>query len=344
MSGHQLRRQRTVETSIDQAIQACHPQLRPALKEIRHGPYEVTTEEQLQGYRDAATGYNVESFLKEYHAQYAADLEHMEWSFEREGYTINLTIFRPSDDSPVGGRPCFYYIHGGGYVSGDPLSGMGTIIPLIHDHKALVVTVKYRLAPEWKAPTQVEDCYYGLLEVWKQRKAFGMNDRVLLVGRSAGANLAVGVALRVRDSRDEEKPQICGQMLYNPMLDHTSTMALKEFSYSPAHTQKNGIFFWSCYLGDEKESVTIYTVPYTAAVQDLVGLPRTLIDIAEVDCLSGEARHFGDRLKEAGNDAKINPWKGLFHCGDRAFQSQHDLFPANFQLRSAWVRGSLCDS
>ncbi|EED20955.1 lipase/esterase, putative [Talaromyces stipitatus ATCC 10500] len=322
ISGRQLQRRRTVETSIDEAVQACHPRLRSALEEICQRPYEVTTKEQLQEYRDAATGYNAKSFLKEYHAQYAANLEHVEWSFERDGYIINLTIFRPSDDSPVGSRPCFYYIHGGGFVSGDPLSGMRTIIPLIHNHKALVATVKYRLAPEWKAPTQLEDCYYGLLEVWKERKALGINDRVLLVGRSAGANLAVGVALRVRDSQDEEKPRICGQMLYNPMLDHTSRMALKEFSYSPAHTQKNGKFFWSCYLGDEKESVTIYTVPYTAAVQDLVGLPRTLIDIAEVDCLSTEARDFGDRLKAAGNDVKINSWKGLFHCGDRTLQAQ----------------------
>uniref|UniRef100_A0A093X848 Vegetative-specific protein H5 n=1 Tax=Talaromyces marneffei PM1 TaxID=1077442 RepID=A0A093X848_TALMA len=338
-----LRRRRTVETSkIDQTIQACHPQLKPALEKIHQEPYEVTTEEQLRNFRERANGSNAQSVLNEYHAQYSdSHLEHYEWSFNREGYTIDLSIFRPSGDGPVGGRPCVYYIHGGGFIFGSRWSGMKAIIPLIHDHNAICVTVEYRLAPEYKAPTQLEDCFHGLVEVWKQRDSIGINDRLLLVGRSAGAALAVGVALRVRDSKDEEKPQICGQILSFPMLDHTSKMASGEFPESPAWTLHNNISAWQWYLGNEKERTTIYSLPGTAGVQDLVGLPPTLIDIAEVDCLCTEAQHFGEKLKVAKNDVEIMPWKGLFHCGDWALQGQQDLYLSELKFRSVWARRCL---
>jgi acetyl esterase/lipase len=330
---------------IDQIIQACHPQLRSALGKICQEPYEVTTEEQLLKFRERTNGSNAESVLNEYHARYTdSHLEHFDWSFEREGYTIDLTIFRPSGDGPVGGRPWVYYIHGGGLIFGTRWSGMTTIIPLIHDHNAICVTVEYRLAPEWKAPTQLEDCYHGLVEVWKQRESFRINDRLLLVGRSAGANLAVGVALRLRDSQDEEKPQICGQMLSFPMLDHTSKMASEIFSHSPAWPSCNSEIAWPQYLGGEKETVTIYTVPGSAGVQDLVDLPPTLIDIAEVDCLSIEAQHFGEKLKAAKNAVIIILWKGLFHCGDWALQGRQDLYHAELQSRSVWAGRCLRDS
>jgi hypothetical protein len=72
-----LRRRRTIET--DQIIQACHPQLRPALEKIRQGPYQVTTDEQLPKFRDGTNGSNAESVLNEFHARYIdSHLEHLE--------------------------------------------------------------------------------------------------------------------------------------------------------------------------------------------------------------------------------------------------------------------------
>ncbi|KUL81828.1 hypothetical protein ZTR_09042 [Talaromyces verruculosus] len=346
MSGHLeinaerwVRRLRRVETpKIDQAFDACHPELRPVLEKIRQGLYEVTTEEQLRKFRERTERSNAESVLNEYHTRYPnSRLVHNEWSFNREGYTINLSIFRPSGDGPVGGRPCIYYIHGGGFISGNRWSGMTTIIPLIHNHNAICVTVEYRLAPEWKAPTQLKDCYHGLVEVWKQRESLGINDRLLLVGRSAGANLAAGVGLRVRDSQDQGKPRICGQILSFPMLDHTSTMASEKFSDSPAWPLCNNRFAWAQYLGDEEENVTIYTVPGIAAAQDLCDWPPTLVEYAHVDCLSTEAHHVGEKLEAAGNDVELIPWEGLFHCGDWALQRRQDLYQAELQSRSEWA-------
>lgn len=135
-------------------------------------------------------------------------------SFECDGHTIDLSIFRPSGGGLESGRPCIYFIHGGGFTSGDRWSGMRTIIPWIHDHNAICVTVEYRLASEWKALAQLNDCYHGLVEVWKRRVSLGISDRLHVVGRSAGANLAVGATLRIRDSKDDEKPQICGLLIY----------------------------------------------------------------------------------------------------------------------------------
>ncbi|OKL55286.1 hypothetical protein UA08_09437 [Talaromyces atroroseus] len=343
---HWLRRRSTDENiKVDKIIEACEPQLRPALETIRQQQYKVTTREQLARVRERTTESNAKSILDAYHARYpGSHLERVEWSFERQGHIIGLTIFRPPDDGTAGGRPCVYYIHGGGFIFGNRWSGIATIIHLIHDHNAICVTVEYRLAPEWNAPTSLEDCYHGLVQVWKQRESFGINDRLLLVGRSAGANLAAGVALRVRDSQDQGKPRICGQILSFPMLDHTSTMASEKFSESPAWPLCNNRFAWAQYLGDEEENVTIYTVPGIAAAQDLCDWPRTLVEYAHVDCLSTEAHHFGEKLEAAGNDVEIIPWEGLFHCGDWTLQGRQDLYHAELQSRSEWAGRCFRDS
>jgi hypothetical protein len=68
MSGEQPLYFNPDETSrIDQAFEACHPQLIEALEEIHQGPYEVTTEEQLLKFRERerANRSNAESVLNE---------------------------------------------------------------------------------------------------------------------------------------------------------------------------------------------------------------------------------------------------------------------------------------
>lgn len=65
-----------------------------------------------------------------------------------EDHMIDLSIFCPSGDSPVSSHLCLYYIYGGGFVSGNPGSGMTTMFPLIHDHDIICVSVNYYLTSE----------------------------------------------------------------------------------------------------------------------------------------------------------------------------------------------------
>src|SRR5713226_9578637 len=106
---------------------------------------------------------------------------------------IPARVYAPS----VGGaaRPAVAYFHGGGWVQGDLETHHGLCARLAKHAGALVVAVDYRLAPEHKFPTAVEDCL--AVYRWLRAHAGGLGGdpaRVGLAGDSAGGNLSAVVS------------------------------------------------------------------------------------------------------------------------------------------------------
>ena len=80
-----------------------------------------------------------------------------------DGTQIALTILSPADaDLRAGNAPCMYWVHGGGMVMGDRFSQIDIPLDWLASVGAVVVSVDYRLAPEFSGMTLVEDCYPGL--------------------------------------------------------------------------------------------------------------------------------------------------------------------------------------
>ncbi len=107
---------------------------------------------------------------------------------------IPLTVYRPADHRAPG--PGLYYVHGGGMVLGNRRSGINPVLDWVVGLGAVVVSVDYRLAPEWPYPAPVEDCYAGLVWTAGHAASLGMDaDRVAIVGVSAGGGLAAATAI-----------------------------------------------------------------------------------------------------------------------------------------------------
>lgn len=92
------------------------------------------------------------------------------------------------------------HFHGGGFVS---QSSHGHAIYLrewaadIPD--AVIVSIDYRLSPENPYPAALDDCLYSYQWILENRHTLGTDaKRVVVVGDSAGGNLAVAVALKAR--------------------------------------------------------------------------------------------------------------------------------------------------
>src|SRR4051794_18423887 len=79
-----------------------------------------------------------------------------------DGQSIEMSIVQPKGRSGKG--PAIFHTHGGGMVFGDRWLGVASSLQAALRHNAVVVTVEYRLAPEFPDPTPIEDCYAGL--VW----------------------------------------------------------------------------------------------------------------------------------------------------------------------------------
>jgi acetyl esterase len=109
-----------------------------------------------------------------------------------------LDVYAPGE-----GRPAALYIHGGGFrvLSKDTHWMMGRALA---ERGYTVFCVDYRLAPKHPYPAGLEDVAAAYAWVLEHAADHGADaSRLLLAGESAGANLALGIALATCLSRPE---------------------------------------------------------------------------------------------------------------------------------------------
>lgn len=226
---------------------------------------------------------------------------------------IALSVYRPAVAS--GATPCVYWIHGGGMVLGDRFTMIEHPLEWVDLLGVTVVSVEYRLAPEHCGTALVDDCYAGLIWVAKHADELRIDPgRIVVGGGSAGGGLAAGVALMARDRKD---PEIFGQLLVCPMLDHRNITASSE-QYDGAYgswTRTMNDFGWSCLLdGISDEEVPAYVSP--ALASDLSGLPATYIDAGSAEVFRDEDVAYATAIWAAGGQAELHIWAGGFHGFD----------------------------
>ena len=89
---------------------------------------------------------------------------------------------------------------------------------LANRSRCAVLSVNYRLAPEYKYPAAVEDAFAAVQWASRHAEEYGCDSqRLAVMGDSAGGTLAAVVALR---ARDENGPRIRLQVMVYPVLDH----------------------------------------------------------------------------------------------------------------------------
>lgn len=250
------------------------------------------------------------------------------------GPDVPLVLCRPT--GATGPRPVLYFIHGGGMVSGDAQSPeLIAELARAESVQAVVVSVDYRLAPEYPYPAAVEDCYAGL--VWLAEHADELElrrEQIVISGASSGAGLAAATTLRTRDSGG---PRLLGQMLQSPMLDDRcdSASAVDLDGYG-TWDRTASITGWTALLGDRRgtDQVTYDEAPGRA--DDLGSLPATLIDVGSVDTFRDEAIEFANKVWMAGGAAELHVWPGGFHGFDLMAPNSALAQSAN-SARLAWL-------
>jgi len=118
-------------------------------------------------------------------------------------------------------RPLIFFLHGGGWVHGQPR--MFRFIGRFFARAGYpVVLGGYRLAPRHKFPKQLDDAYAGLVAGLRLAAQRGQHvDKVVLAGQSAGAQLAALMLLdRVSLRKNQlSQEQFCGLLLISGLLD-----------------------------------------------------------------------------------------------------------------------------
>jgi len=211
------------------------------------------------------------------------------------------------------GRPTglIVYFHGGGWCVGSVALMDNVARELAHASGAVVVSVEYRLAPEYPYPAGLDDC--DALTRWALANAsrFGVApSNVVVAGESAGGNLAAAVTLRLRGDLDVP---LAGQVLVYPGVDHGSS------SSYPSRAKFTGLvvnktsmdWYWASYTAGRDLADDPFVAPARAA--SLTGVPPALVILGGCDFLRDEGRHYAARLRESNVEVDEACYPGQPH-------------------------------
>ena len=210
--------------------------------------------------------------------------------------------------------PALLWIHGGGYVLGAPEGDDGLCQRFVKEAGCIVVSVDYRLAPEYPYPAPLEDCYSGLQWLATNSETLNIDaSRIGIGGASAGGGLTAALALL---AKDRQGPNLILQMPLYPMIhDANDTFSNKEVTGDFIWNNALNELGWSMYLGELKNQTDI---PYTAApnratVEDLKGLPYTYTCVGQLDPFRDETLQYVTKLAQAGVDVDFHLYAGAYH-------------------------------
>jgi acetyl esterase len=225
----------------------------------------------------------------------------------REG-EISVRIYTPDGDGPF---PGVVYLHGGGWVICD-LETHDTVCRAIAKRaSAVVVAVDYRLAPEFKFPTALEDSIDATRWVAANSATLRIAPLKLVVaGDSAGANMATVIAAKARGNNG---PAIALQVLVYPVVDLTTadTPSHREFAEDHFLTRSVMGWFMSHFLARQEDGANPDASPIL--ITDLSGLPPALVITAECDPLRDEGEAYAKRLQDSGVAVTLTRYDGMIH-------------------------------
>lgn len=226
----------------------------------------------------------------------------------RGDYEVPVRIFFPNKESKqlcVDGKnslPVILYIHGGGWVT-DGIDNYERISHRLSRYtNHLVISVDYRLAPEYKFPVGLEDCYEVAKHICLGTFSYALHTTdITIMGDSAGGNLSAVICQMCRDKKEFA---LTRQVLIYPVTDHDYS---DRSPYESVHSKGHGYGltagrmrdYIDLYKGCDEDMESPYFAPILAV--DLTQLPSALIITAENDPLRDEGEAYGHKLQAAGN-------------------------------------------
>ena len=206
--------------------------------------------------------------------------------------------------------PVLVYFHGGGWTIGDLDTHDVLCRQLCNGSGAAVVSVDYRMGPEHRFPTAVDDSLAATRWVQRHARELGVDAARLAVGGdSAGGNLAAVVAILARDAGDLP---VAYQLLIYPATDQRRRHASHTTNgRGYLLTTETISYYHDHYIADAAHDLDWRASPLLHA--DLGRLPRALVLTAGYDPLRDEGLEYADLLVAAGNRATYVCYERQIH-------------------------------
>ncbi|MHB2052590.1 alpha/beta hydrolase [Pseudomonas sp. VEM90] len=222
----------------------------------------------------------------------------------RDGRSLDARLYRPDDAEGV--LPVLLYFHGGGYVVGSLDSHDAICQGLAERASCLVLSAAYRLAPEWKFPTALEDAEDAWRWLGNQAVALGGDpERLALAGDSVGGSLATLVAQSAGS-----QPRL--QVLIYPVTDASRGYPSIDRYAEGFLLEKDTLeWFYTLYARNPEDRQAPGFSPLLAALDP--GQAPALMVLAQCDPLFDEGQAYAAALREAGVTVQVQVYAGMTH-------------------------------
>lgn len=228
------------------------------------------------------------------------------------GGGISVRIYWPQTEGQ-GPLPMLVYAHGGGFIAGS-VAAMDRVARLMaNEAQSIVVSVDYRLAPEYPFPAAADDVEDVFLWARAHAGALGADPRRIAVGGdSAGGHAAINVAQR---QVFERRPSPAMLLLFYPaaglpLQDPSFGLFASGFGLDAAFINYLFPRVWPT-LVPGKDKLDALVDPRSAP--SLAGLPPTIVDTAGFDVLRDVGAGFARRLDECGVPVRYRNRSSLVH-------------------------------
>ncbi len=230
-----------------------------------------------------------------------------DFRLESGGHALPVRVYRP--------RSCaedlvILYFHGGGFVVGSIETHDSVTAFLAHHARAIVVSVDYRLAPEFASPSQLEDAVAALQWV---RRRYGDRARVVAAGESAGATLAALLCERAARDPHRSQSRIDGQLLICP---GPLSLSLDGDEFHAANTDPylrvgDLEYYALAYLGPAGAAGAAQAFPLDAPGDG--PMPPTLLYVAQHDPLRHQGFRYAEALRRRQASVRVVEGVGMIH-------------------------------
>ncbi|HWD07214.1 MAG TPA: alpha/beta hydrolase [Amycolatopsis sp.] len=222
--------------------------------------------------------------------------------------SLDATLYSPAGLPEPSGLLVFF--HGGGWVVGSRATHDNAVRYLATHAGVRVLSVEYRMAPEYPFPTPVDDALAAFDFAHAKAGDLGADpDRIAVGGDSAGGNLSAVVAVETT-RRGGPKPAF--QLLIYPAVDFTVRRRSREiFGEGLFLTDASMNWFEGHYLPDGTDKADPRLSPLLAA--DHSGLPPAFVMTAGFDPLRDEGEAYAQKLRAAGVPVALSRQPDLIH-------------------------------
>lgn len=229
-----------------------------------------------------------------------------------DGYEIRLHVYQPQGFSR---NRVLLYFHGGGYVFGLPEQVDDQMFEIADTLKATIISVDYRLSPQYRFPIPVLDGFDALQWIIEYGESeLGINsDRITVFGASAGGHLAAAVT---QMAADQNVKNIEHQFLLYPVIHNKlNTPSMEEFTDIPLWNKNYAKTAWLHFLGEGNKDKSIQYSDLTC-YNNFSRLPQTTIVACELDPLRDEDVEYAQLLYKAGVKTELWVIPGALHVFD----------------------------